>query len=81
MNILAPKIWAFQMGPKEQNCYYLDNGSKDFDYTLSVYGDNFRKYNCIYGIFRKIPVSLRGPELLLVKVREMSLYLSFISEV
>jgi hypothetical protein len=31
VNILAPEIRALQMGPKIQNCHFLENGSSDFD--------------------------------------------------
>jgi hypothetical protein len=31
VNIRAPKIVAFQMGPKTQNGYFFENDSNDFD--------------------------------------------------
>jgi hypothetical protein len=43
VNILAPNIGYFQMGPQKQNLDYLKNDYNDFDHISIIYRDNRHK--------------------------------------
>lgn len=40
VNILAPEIEAFQVGPKKQNGYFLKNWFNDFSWIPEIHGYN-----------------------------------------
>jgi hypothetical protein len=57
MNILPPKIEALQMGTKQQNGKFLENGSDSSDSISVILLSHRPKWNCTCEIFWKITLN------------------------
>jgi hypothetical protein len=55
-NIPAPEIGTLQNIPETHYVNFLENGSKDFDLLILIYGKHTPKYKHRGAVFRKVTV-------------------------